>query len=120
MKQGSRQAMMAKLLGAFGYEGVDHKFGTKSMAPNLGRQKNKRVRKLASNLYKSATSGFPRTSQPCGSIPAPTMDQVRRIERRIGRRLIVRLGLLHYKDTGDLYIAAPTAIPQMPRTSNET
>ena len=109
--------MMAKLLGAFGYEGVDHQFGTKSMAPNRGRQKSKRTRAHKGNLYKSATCGFPRSSQPCGSIPAPTLDQVRHIERRIGRRLIVRLGLLHYKDTGDLYIAEPTAIPQVPRTT---
>ena len=105
MKQGNKMGVLARMLATFGYEGVDHKLGTKGLnIPIRGRNRGRRIRaRNHGTMYKSATSGFPRSSQPCGSVPAPTLDQVRRKERLCGRRLIVKRGLMHYKDTGALF-----------------
>ena len=47
--------------------------------------------------------GFPKTYKPCGSVPAPTMDQVRRIERAYMTKLHVKLGLLYFKEDGRVF-----------------
>lgn len=56
-----------------------------------------------SETYKPAfTCGFrgaPRTMKPLGSIPAPTIDQVRNLERAYMCRLHVRNGLMYFKGT---------------------
>ena len=97
MKQGNKMGTLAKMLRTFGYEGADHQLGTKGMAPPQGRVRSRRARRPGPTLYKSAVSGFPRSSQRCGSVPAPTMDQVRKIERTYGQRLDVKAGLMYFK-----------------------
>lgn len=100
MKQGNKMGILAKMLSTFGYEGLDHRLGHAGMSlPSRGRNKSRRVRSknVGEQMYKSATSGFPRSTIACGSIPAPTMDQVRRIERKYGQRLKVMRGLLFFK-----------------------
>ena len=103
MKQGNKMGTLAKMLRTFGYEGADHQLGTKGMAPNQGRVKSRRWRKPGPTLYKSAVSGFPRSSQRCGSVPAPTMDQVRKIEREYGQRLRVFQGVMFFKEDSVLF-----------------
>jgi len=56
--------------------------------PNLLKQ---RFKSLIAGIYLTA---------PRWSIPAPTQDQVRTLERRFGEKLIVKQGQLHYRDTG--------------------
>lgn len=56
-----------------------------------------------STTYKPAFTcgfrGFPRTLKPLGSISAPTIDQVRNIERAYLCKIHVRNGLMYFKDT---------------------
>jgi len=70
-----------------------------------GRQRSHRARKVKT-LYKSAVCGFPRTMTRPGSIPAPTLDQVRFLERSMGVRLHVRSfqgqGRIFIRDTGEM------------------
>jgi hypothetical protein len=54
-------------------------------------------------LYKSATAGFPRSTIAPGSVPAPTMDEVCRIERKYKTRLHVKRGLMFFKEDGVMY-----------------
>lgn len=107
MKDGPTNKMtkMAKFIANFGYEGVDHIVGTRALSvPRHGRQKTGRARMGRYEFkYKSATSGFPRSTKPCGSIPAPTLDQVRRLERAYMTRLHVKLGLLYFKSDGTIF-----------------
>jgi len=58
-------------------------------------------------LYKPAFTcgyrGAPRMSTPCGSIPAPTIDQVRDRERKYGQRIHVKRGLMFFKSDGIMW-----------------
>ena len=48
--------------------------------------------------------GFPKTYKPCGSVPAPTMDQVRKLERASMPKLHVKAGgLLYFKEDGRVF-----------------
>ena len=99
---------MAKFISNFGYEGVDHLIGSRALnVPRKGRQKSRRagrgVKNLGRPMYKSATSGFPRSSKPCGSVPAPTLDQVRNIERAYMIKIDVRGGLMYFKHEATLF-----------------
>jgi hypothetical protein len=42
--------------------------------------------------------GWPRTFRPLGSIPAPTLDQVRRLEQEAGQKLKVMDGKVYYRN----------------------
>jgi hypothetical protein len=96
MTQGQKLKVLRKLLNAFA--GMDSMENNVSV-PTKGRNKRRRYRtKTRVPMYKSAVSGFPRTSTPCGSIPAPTMDQVRRIEQKYKIKLHVKQGLLYFRD----------------------
>jgi hypothetical protein len=93
------------MLSTFGYTGADHMLGHKGMSiPTRGRNKARRIRsRNMGPMFKSATSGFPRTSVPCGSIPAPTIDQVRARERKYGQKIWVKLGLMYFASDMVLY-----------------
>lgn len=56
-----------------------------------------------STTYKPAfTCGFrglPRTLKPLGSIPAPTIDQVRKLERAYMCKLTVKRGVIYFRGT---------------------
>lgn len=100
----NKLSKMASFIANFGYEGVDHLIGSRALnVPRKGRQKNRRVKLDKGRMYKSATSGFPRSSQPCGSVPAPTIDQVRRLERAYMLRLDVRRGLMYFKSDKTIF-----------------
>lgn len=47
--------------------------------------------------------GFPRMSYPPGMTPAPTLDQVRRLERKYSTKLVVHRGLIFFKQGGDMF-----------------
>ena len=55
-----------------------------------------------SATYKPAFSmgyrGFPRTMNKLGSTPAPTIDQVRKLERAYMCKLVVKRGLIYFRD----------------------
>jgi hypothetical protein len=101
---GNRMGKIAKMISAFGYEGVDHLFGT---LPMKGRQKSRRVRMNPETKYKPASSygfrGSPRSSTRCGSVPAPTLDQVRKLEQAYMLRLIVKTGIIYFKSDDTVF-----------------
>lgn len=101
----SKMSKIARMIAAFGYEGVDHLFGTKGMSSygsKQGRHKQKRMRNKDGLIHKPASSygfrGSPRTAVPCGSIPAPTIDQVRRIEQAYMIKIDVHHGIMYFKN----------------------
>jgi len=99
---------MAQFISNFGYEGVDHLIGSRALnVPRKGRQKSRRsgsgIKNLGRPMYKSATSGFPRSSKPCGSVPAPTLDEVRWLERAFMCRIDVRGGLMYFRHEATLF-----------------
>lgn len=99
MKQGNKMGVLASLIKSFGYEGVDHLLGSRVLnVPRKGRQKNRRPKLDKGRMYKSATSGFPRSSKPCGSVPAPTIDQVRQLEQAYMLKLDVHHGIIYFKE----------------------
>jgi hypothetical protein len=85
-----------------------------SDAPKFNLSK-KRLKSMRPKRYKPAFTmgfrGFPKTYKPCGSVPAPTIDQVRHIERKYGQRLHVKSGvgpdglggLMFFKTDGVMY-----------------
>jgi hypothetical protein len=96
---------MAKFIANFGYEGVDHLLGTKGMSSygsKQGRHKQRRFRAKSGAMYKPAASygwrGSPKTSTRPGSVPAPTIDQVRNIERAYLLKIDVHRGIMYFKD----------------------
>jgi hypothetical protein len=109
MKQGNKMSVLAKMIAKFGYEGADHQLGHAGLnIPTRGRNTGRRIRMREQGpRYKPASSsgfrGAPRTSVPCGSVPAPTIDQVRKIELKYGQRLQVRHGLMFFKEGGDMF-----------------
>ena len=56
-----------------------------------------------SATYKPASScgwrGAPRKMEPTGRIPAPTIDQVRRLERAYMCKLTVKQGMIYFRGT---------------------
>lgn len=72
--------------------------------PNLTRKQLKRLRPTR---YKPAFSmgyrGTPKQFEAPGQTPAPTIDQVRRLERKYGQKLHVRLGVMHFASDGVLF-----------------
>lgn len=52
--------------------------------------------------YKPAFScgfrGFPKTHTPIGSVPAPTIDQVRKLERTFMCKLVVKQGVIYFRE----------------------
>lgn len=71
----------------------------KEAAKPLGRTKP---------FFSMGHRGFAKTPLPIGRIPAPTLDQVRKIERQIKRKLHVKFGALYEKD----------GKPYVPETAN--
>lgn len=67
----------------------------------------RRLKRLRPPRYKRAFSmgyrGFPKTEQRLGSIPAPTIDQVRHRERKYGQRIHVKNGLMFFKSDGVMW-----------------
>jgi hypothetical protein len=72
----------------------------------------KLLKRLRPKRYKRAFSmgyrGFPKQTTRLGSIPAPTQDQVRATERKYGRRIHVKNGLMYFKTEGSY--GAPISI----------
>lgn len=72
--------------------------------PQLTR---KDLRALRPPRYKPAFScgyrGWPKTSTPPGSIPAPTIDQVRHLERKYGQKIHVKLGVMYFATDGRMF-----------------
>lgn len=64
----------------------------------------KEVKAARPQRYKPAFScgfrGFPKTHTPIGSVPAPTIDQVRKLERTFMCRLVVKQGLIYFREDG--------------------
>ena len=58
------------------------------------------LRELRPTRYRPAFSmgyrGFAKTEKPCGTVPAPTIDQVRARERKYGQRIGVRNGIMFF------------------------
>jgi hypothetical protein len=100
----NKMTKLAKFIASFGYEGVDHLLGAKGMSSygsKQGRQKTRRPSFKTKGLYKPASStgfrGSPKTSVRPGSVPAPTIDQVRRLEKAYMLKLDVHRGIMYFK-----------------------
>ena len=93
-------ARLAHYLGQHGDPTVSGRLAN----PGLTR---KQLRKLRPPRYKPAFScgyrGWPKTTTPCGSIPAPTMDQVRDRERYFGLKIHVKNGLMFFASDGRMW-----------------
>jgi len=71
----------------------------------------KELKKLRPPRYKPAFTmgfrGFPKTESPCGTVKAPTQNQVRRLERKYETRLHVKAsgttGLLFFAADGVMF-----------------
>jgi len=89
--------MLASMMSMAGFPVNKHIPGS-GRAPKRGMG-----RKNPHMPYKPAFSmgyrGASRTISPCGSVAAPTIDQVRKIEQAYMCRIHVRRGLLYFKGT---------------------
>lgn len=66
----------------------------------LKRLRPKRTKPFAHHGYR----GLPKNEMgTVGAIPAPTIDQVRNLERKYGQKLHVRLGVIHFASDGVLF-----------------
>jgi len=76
------------------------------LAPQLTR---KQLKKLRPPRFKPAFSmgfrGAPKTENRPGSIPAPTIDQVRYRELKYGQRIHVKNGLMFFASDGIMWTA---------------
>jgi hypothetical protein len=67
----------------------------------------KQLKKMRPPRYKPASSvgfrGFPKTETPPGMVAAPTIDQVRRRERKYGQRIHVKNGLMFFASDGYMW-----------------
>lgn len=57
--------------------------------------------------------GFARRMKPPGSVPAPTIDQVRRLERTYACKIIVKAGWMYFKEGGQIFTEEEAAIRQI-------
>jgi hypothetical protein len=76
----------------------------------LGKNLNEKAKEETDEIrkkYKPAFSmgfrGFPRTETPLGRTPAPTIDQVRELEKKYKVKLIVKEGLVYFKYGEELF-----------------
>jgi len=85
------------------YRSINHDYGM----PNQLLRATKPGKRKKFFKYKPAFTcgfrGFPRTEIPLGITPAPTIDQVRRLERKYKTKLIVKLGLIYFKKDGEMF-----------------
>lgn len=84
--------------------------------PDSSGRVPKRIRKKHDEpRYKPCFSmgyrGYPKSLTPRGLVPAPTIDQVRFLEREYGHRLMVRYGTIRFRD-GSLF--SPEAAAKRP------
>lgn len=72
-----------------------------------GVPSRRKLKKLRPPRYKPAFScgyrGWPKTETPLGSVPAPTLDQVRNRERKYGQRIHVKRGIMFFKTDGVMW-----------------
>jgi len=102
VKNSRVQQILAMMAGSVG---LDHLMGQSIPNSYPGKRGAGRAKKIKENNgYKPAFScgfrGFPRTMTRPGSVTAPTLDQVRHIERNCGQKLHVKSGLLYFKSDG--------------------
>ena len=76
---------------------------TKEIEMNLFKKMKEMRPKRFKPAFTMGFRGFPKTYQRCGSVPAPTQDQVRTLERAYMTRLHVKLGLLYFKEDGKVF-----------------
>jgi len=97
-------SLMAKMANEFGGGVQDIMNRVDKWEPS-----KQQMKKFKPRMYKSFTSGFRRTMEAPGRIPAPTLDQVRHIERQYKVRLHVKQGLMYFKSDGQLFTHAEGA-----------
>jgi hypothetical protein len=65
------------------------------------------LKKMRPPRYKPAFSmghrGFPKGYKPCGTVPAPTIDQVRKRERAYMTKIHVKQGLMYFAEDGAMF-----------------
>jgi hypothetical protein len=75
--------------------------------PHAFMPSRKQLKRMRPKRFKPAFSmgyrGFPKTMTRPGSIDAPTIDQVRNLERKHGQRLHVKHGVLFFKTDGIMF-----------------
>lgn len=80
-----------------------------ALPPQAGRMPRRTRKTHNEPRYKKAFSmgfrGFPKGLTPVGGIPAPTIDQVRQLERKYKTRLHAKMGLIYFKTDGRLFDA---------------
>jgi hypothetical protein len=95
----SKFGMFARLAAMMGNQGPNSLSGAR-MAPPTRKQ----LKQLRPPRFKPAFSmghrGFPKTMNRPGSVPAPTIDQVRHAERKYGQRIHVKRGVMFFKSDG--------------------
>jgi hypothetical protein len=105
MKQASFRAMLNTLINMGGMITDD------MLIPRSGGFTPKSIQKFHprkfAGIYKPSFSmgfrGFERKTVPNGTYPAPTIDQVRNIERKYNIKLHVKRGLMYFANTNTVF-----------------
>lgn len=84
------------------------KMGPSAMTSSIAAPPTrKQLRRLRPPRFKPASSvgfrGMPKTYSRPGSVPAPTIDQVRHRERKYGQRIHVKNGLMFFASDGAMW-----------------